>query len=316
MVLLPYTSDEQDRFAELAEIYWACREAYRDLMTETSAKPIPGSRCASDLAELTARKPPVAEDSEGLIVWAVQLYLYAASEHIGSLSALYRANEVLIAPLVLGRAAIENSAHVIWILGSPDDGAEDRLARSFLEAIFGAEEAKKQSGRLRGKDDDEHKERTNHYRWLKKRATESFKEPHQDADGKPLLHGYQLPGPEQLVMQANHLVSQPLTDELMQGTYGFLSNFVHPTFYALEELFNVTEQNGQKIPALNRDLSFHDRLARLVVGPFYHALAYASSYNGWASHRFEQLNEDIVRLLPDTFVAGPSPGPFDQPGRA
>jgi hypothetical protein len=228
------------------------------------------------------------------------------------LSALYGANEVLIAPLVLARAAIENSAHVIWILGSASEGPRDRLARAFLEAIFGAEEAKKQSGRLRGKSNEEHKERAAHYRWLKKRAAESFEEPHQDDDGRPLLHGHQLPAPESLVMQANHLVSQPLPDELMQGTYGFLSNFVHPTFYALEELFNVTEENGQKIPALNRDMSFHDRLARLVVGPFYHALAYASSYNGWTSQRFEQLNEDIVRLLPNTFVAGPSPGPFDQ----
>jgi hypothetical protein len=66
------------------------------------------------------------------------------------------------------------------------------------------------------------------------------------------------------------------------------------------------------VPSLNRDITFHDRLARLVVGPFYHALAYVSSYYGWASQRFGDLNADIARLLPATFVAGPSPGPFDQ----
>ena|GEM_PF-4106756 len=30
------------------------------------------------------------------------------------------------------------------------------------------------------------------------------------------------------------------------------------------------------------------------------------------SHRFEELNRDIIRLLPGIFVAGPSPGPFDR----
>lgn len=139
----------------------------------------------------------------------------------------------------------------------------------------------------------------------------TFEEPHQDEDGRPLLHGHQLPSPEQIAVEMNRLVSQPLSDELMQGTYGFLSNFVHPTFYALQELFSVSEKDGERTPALHRDITFHERLAQLVVSPFYHALAHVASYHGWTSHRFEELNRDIIRLLPGIFVAGPSPGPFD-----
>jgi hypothetical protein len=217
-------------------VYWACRDAYRAITAETSALAAAGSLCALDRDELMARQPPIASTSENLINWALQLYLYAASEHIGGLGALYRATEVMIAPLVLARAAIENSAHVIWILGRRSDSAEDRLARSFLEKIVGAEEAKKQAGRLRGKANEEHRERTAYYRQIKKEAAASFEAPHQDPAGRPLLHGHHMPGPEQIVLEMNQLVSQPLADDLMQGTYGLLSNFVHPTFDALAEL--------------------------------------------------------------------------------
>jgi hypothetical protein len=125
---------------------------------------VAGSRCDVDRAALLGRKPAIAESSEQLITWAAQLYLYAAGEHVGGLTTLYGAEEVLLSPLVLARAAIENAAHTIWILGSPMDSAEDRLARAFLDAIFGAEQAKMQSGRLRGKADEEHKARSDYYK--------------------------------------------------------------------------------------------------------------------------------------------------------
>lgn len=313
MVFLPYTPEDRTRFAELAEIYRSCRDTFRDISVETQAKPVAGSRCAVDRAALLGREPGIAENSEQLITWAAQIYLYAASEHVGGLAALYGADEVLLSPLVLARAAIENAAHTIWILGSPIDRAEDRLARAFLEAIFGAEQAKMQSGRLRGKAGAEHKARSDYYKRIKQDARATFEEPHQDEHGRPLLHGHQLPSPEQTVIEMNRLVSQPLADEMMQGTYGFLSNFVHPTFDALQELFNVvSEDDGKRTPALDRDITFHERLAQLVVSPFYHAVAYVASYHGWTSRRFEELNHEIIRLLPGIFVAGPSPGPFDR----
>jgi hypothetical protein len=137
------------------------------------------------------------------------------------------------------------------------------------------------SGRLRAKAAEEHNARSDYYKRIKHDARVTFEEPHQDEDGRPLLHGHQLPSAEQIAVEMNRLVSQPLSDELMQGTYGFLSNFVHPTFYALQELFSVSEKDGERTPALHRDITFHERLAQLVVSPFYHALAYVASYHGW-----------------------------------
>jgi hypothetical protein len=147
MVLLRYMSDERERFAELAEVYSSCRDAFRDIVTETKAEPVAGSRGERDKQDLLTREPAVAKTSEQLIPWTTQVYLYAASEHIGGLAALYRAEEVLLSPLVLARATIENAAHTIWILGREQESAEDRLARAFLAAILGAEQAKMQAGR-------------------------------------------------------------------------------------------------------------------------------------------------------------------------
>jgi hypothetical protein len=137
----------------------------------------------------------------------------------------------------------------------PIDSAEDRLARAFLEAIFEAEQANMHSGRLRAKAAEEHNARSDYYKRIKYDARVTFEEPHQDEDGRPLLHGHQLPSAEQIAVEMNRLVSQPLSDELMQGTYGFLSNFVHPTFYALQELFSVSEKDGERTPAPSASMS-------------------------------------------------------------
>lgn len=129
MVFLAYTPEERARFVELAEIYRACRDAFRDISMESKAEPVAGSRCDVDRAALLGREPPIAESSEQLITWTAQLFLYAASEHAGGLGALYDAGEVLLSALVLARAAIENAAHTIWILGSSRDSRGPPCAR-------------------------------------------------------------------------------------------------------------------------------------------------------------------------------------------
>jgi hypothetical protein len=97
----------------------------------------------------------------------------------------------------------------------------------------------------------------------------------------------------------------------MKGTYGLLSSHVHPTTQIVRELFVVDEVEGQKIPRLTIDIGFHDRLAKMAVVCFYNALTHVVSYHGWAPAAYLELNDDIDALLPDVFVGGPTPGPFD-----
>lgn len=314
MVVLPYSKDDSARFLELAQLYLLCRGAFRDMAAENRTLCADGSAADRDKAVLLAREPPVAATSERLISHMANLYLYAASEHIGGLAALYAGEEVLLAPLVLARCAIEHSAHTVWLLGDRATTPEDRLARAFLEVIVGAEQAKMQAGRLTGRGGQTHTSRTDFYKAVREDAEATFGAPPHDDKGRPQVNGQRMPAPEQMVLEMNRLSSQPLTDDEIQGTYGYLSNFVHPTSYALQELFEVREENGERIPELARDIEFHNQLARLTAVPFYHALFHTASYHGWNGQRLLELNDDIDRLLPGVFVAGPEPGPFDGTG--
>ncbi len=96
----------------------------------------------------------------------------------------------------------------------------------------------------------------------------------------------------------------------MRGTYGFLSNYVHPTPYPLRELFIVRGRDGETVPELTVGIDFHERLTKLVVVPFYNALTYVASYHGWPPARHAQLSDEIDRVLPDLFVDEPSPAPL------
>lgn len=313
MVVLPYSEEDSARFLELARLYLLCREAFRDMAVENRTLCAAGSAADHDKVVLAAREPPVAATSERLISHMANLYLYAASEHIGGLVALYAGEEVLLSPLVLARCAIEHSAHTVWLLGDRATTPEDRLARAFLEVSVGAEQAKMQAGRLTGRGGQTHAGRTDFYKAVREDAEATFGGPPHDDKGRPRVNGQRMPAPEQMVLEMNRLSSQPLTDDEIQGTYGYLSNFVHPTSYALQELFEVREENGRRIPELARDIDVHNKLARLTVVPFYHALFHTASYHGWNGQRLLKLNDDIDRLLPGVFVAGPKPGPFDAP---
>jgi hypothetical protein len=70
----------------------------------------------------------------------------------------------------------------------------------------------------------------------------------------------------------------------------------------------VSDKDGERTPTLERDITFHERRAQLVVSPFYRALAYVASYHGWTSQRFEDLNREIIRLLPAYSSPVPAPG--------
>jgi hypothetical protein len=311
MVVLPYPDEDRARFLELAELYLRCRDAFRDMAAENRTAVGPGSTAEQDRTALLTRQPPVAATSERLISRIANVYLYAASEHLGGLLATYARVEVLLAPLVLARCAIEHSAHTIWLLGNKATTPEERLARAFLEAIVGAEQAKMQAGRLTGRRGETHVGRTGFYKAVREDAETTFGAPPHDDKGWPLVNGQHMLTPEEIVVEMNRLSSQPLSDDEIRGTYGYLSNFVHPTYYARQELFYFREQDGKRVPELDRDIEFHNKLARLTVVPFYHALFHTASYHGWNRARLLQLNDDIYQLLPGVFVAGPKPGPFD-----
>jgi hypothetical protein len=152
--MLQYTEEERHRFAEFSELYLTCRCVLRQVFEESGMVASHGSYAWQDDQELLKRDPPVPDPAKHVILVTVQPHLYAASEQIGALSALYSREEVLLGPLVLARSAIEYCAHALWILEDPNEEAEARVARAFLDELRGARQALNQAAHQFGQESD------------------------------------------------------------------------------------------------------------------------------------------------------------------
>jgi hypothetical protein len=104
--MLQYSDEQRRRFADFASVLLICRNVLRQIMEQTAMRPRPGSAAAHDVKALAERRPAVHDLVPQLIPITTETYLYAASEQIGALSALYACEELLIGPLVLGRPTV------------------------------------------------------------------------------------------------------------------------------------------------------------------------------------------------------------------
>jgi hypothetical protein len=305
MAVQPYPDDQAERFAELAELFLRCRASWRTVTAETQGHANPGSPAALDQQEVTERIAPSHPRAGLLIPAAVQRYMLAASEQFGGLAALYGAQEVLYSPSALARSLIEACASAAWVLGDDGEPVENRLARAYREELKSAEEAKKNAGRLLGK---EHLS----YLWVAEDFRRCGEEIDRifpggwtvDGDGQRLLHAQRLPGPEESVTWLlSEFLSRPHTRDVGRGTYGYISNMSHPTLYRISGLWSVEARDGVRVPVLDVQIEDHNKHAQLIVSPYYEVLARVITYHGWPGAQHRELTQAIDRLLPDLFPA-------------
>lgn len=190
--MLQYSEEERKRFGEFAALFLTCRATLRQVFEVTGMTPTEGSYAEADNRALLDRTPPVSARAEHAILATVQPYLYAASEQIGALSALYSCEEVLLGPLVLARSAIEYCAHALWILGDPDEAVDARVARAFLDELHGARQAVAQVANQFGKNSEVYVQRLADYEDIRSAAHDMFDPPYRDpADRRRLILGGQ-----------------------------------------------------------------------------------------------------------------------------
>lgn len=72
----------------------------------------------------------------------------------------------------------------------------------------------------------------------------------------------------------------------------------------------MADENGVLVPKSQRQPGFHDRLAQLVIVPYYEALYWTTDYYGWLNDWFAELTADLDRLLPGMLHTGPQPTRF------
>jgi hypothetical protein len=297
----PYTDEYKARFAELAELFFECRQAFRDVAESTNWRPAPDSPAAKDIQRVSEHHPACAQTVPPKIIMVLYFYLYAASEHLGSLGALYAMQEVLISPGVLLRCVLEHCAVSMWVLQRGDGALEDRLARAYLEELASAEEAKKTSGRLLGKTSDQHRNWVTQVKALREEAQLVFGEPPFDDQGRPSIRGQRRLGPTETVVWMLGFMRQPRAQAEANGVYDFLSNLSHPTLYPHHEGWMRADGDGQL--QSTTDLDAHEKQVRLAVIPYYETLTYVMSYNRWQPAPQERLTAVMERVLPGVFVA-------------
>jgi hypothetical protein len=283
-------------------LYRAARAAFRESVDETSWRPAPRSRAAEDLKNLAAREPALPAGAVHKIVRLLYFFLFAASEHLGALAALYRTHEVLIPPATLVRSAIEHSAVATWVLQRGEGPVDDRLARAYLEELMSAEEAKKAAGRLLGKEHTEHQSQKAHFKGLREEAELVFGQEPFDERGVATIRGQQRLGPTETVAAMLTTMGQPLADEVAVGTYDYLSNLSHPTLYPHAQMWTVADTASGRRVESSVTVADHGKQAQIAVVPYYETLAYVTQYNGWPSGPYDRLTAAMYRLLPGVFT--------------
>jgi hypothetical protein len=307
MSIEPYPDDQAKRFAELAELFLLCRAAWRAVTINTRGNAAPGSPAAIDAQEITERVAPSHPQAGLVIQAAAQRYMLAASEHLGALAVLYGAQEVLYSPSALARCALENCASAAWMLGTGSGAVKDRLARAYREELKSAEEAKKNAGRLLGKQHPESTRTAEDFESCKRAIAEIFPDEWTGEGRDRELSGQRLPGPEESVTWLlNEFLTRPQPKEIAEGTYGYISNMSHPTLYRISGLWSIKEINGQRTAVLDVSLEDHDKLAHLIVSPYYEVLARVIVYHGWPGESHRDLTQQIDRLLPNLLKSPPS----------
>ncbi len=281
---------------QIAEAYYACRAAYRALVEETQWRPTEGSSAQRDKDAISNLEPADLVEPQ-LIPTVTYFYTSSAAEHLGGLGALYRQHEVLFPPAALVRGVVEHCARILSMIQQGDQPVEDRLARAYLEMLASAEERKKTSGRILGKDSDAFKGAAEEYRELQRRAEALFGSPIRDGDGRFVLRAQRRQSLEDCVIWALTFIKQPA-----EGVYDYISNITHPTLYPHFEMWGPGE-GGEPLTS-QVTVEEHRTRAAYAIVPFLETLSFLSSYNGWPRDRVDELEAVLGGLLPG--IIGPA----------
>ena len=292
---------------ELAQLLVDCRDAFIATDDRFHWEPAVGSVAERAATALPSPDPlvtdAVGESGHRLVVDVVQTYLVTASGHVGGLAALYNSGEVLFPPALLVRAAIENCAQAMWILGdNPSEPSDLRLARAYLQNLLVADEAIAAMGRLSGKTGALQDAAAQHAALTREILARFPGTPTQDLAGYQ-LRGQQLLEPEHCVAWMYALLAadagSTVDERASLEAYGFLSHMTRPTLYPARQLQDSQAEDRAEHARgdLRVDVDFLERQASAAVIVFYHALSRVTSYNEWEPSILDALQERIDKTL-------------------
>ena len=318
--------DTQARLDELSDLFRSCRDSLHELSDSYHWKPASGSPASEDALALPSPDPrirdPRGKTGHRMIADIVHSFLVMASGHLGGLAGLFSSAEVMLSPPILIRAVIENCAHAVWVLGDdPEEPADHRLARAYLEELLSAEEEKKNAGRMLTKVHPTFMRAEADYKALKAEILARFAGATKADLGDKSLLNQELPRLEDAVVWMYALTKKSggtIGSEEAMGIYGFLSNMTHPTLYSARDkrLWGVEPFSGNRVAELRIEIDFLEKAARAALAAFYNALTYVNSYFGWPEDLLNDLEARIHAVIPDFFTDVSARMPESSPTRS
>lgn len=293
-----------DYYSSVADLLRSCRRTMVDIVEEHEWKLTPESRAAADkrvLDELDPNQGVVDHLSGFNLVQEVAVTnLDLASLHIRGSASLYDDPWLFLSPDVLARAVVEALAHAVWVLGTDETTARQRLARAYLLHVHSA---------FRDKDldalrHDDSREGARRLREARDRCRKVFDGVTTRTLENGKLDGEVLPGPTAMVRlfldttvdRGGVIAKKKHTDRL----YGYLSSAAHPTLFRLRQLRRASADSA----ALKIQVeSSHARQPALLTAMlFYVVLRSFVNFFGYPPERCEHLADEIEEVFPGSMV--------------
>jgi hypothetical protein len=293
-----------DQYSRVADLLRSCRRTMLDIVEERRWSPAPDSQAEKDQRLLTELDPneSVLDHLSGfnLVQEVAITNLDLASLHVRGMASLYDDEWLFLTPDVLARAVVEALGHAVWVLGTADTTARQRLARAYILHVDSAARDKE----LDGLRHDDSREGARRLREARDRCRMVFDEVTTRTLEEGHLDGEKLPGPTAMVKlfldttidRGGLVAKKKHTDRL----YGYLSSAAHPTLFRLRQLRRVSEESA----ALKLEVEpRHARQPALLTAMlFYIVLRSFVNYFGYPPERCERLADQIDEVFPGSMV--------------
>jgi hypothetical protein len=213
------------------------------------------------------------------------IYLRTGADHLAGMSALFSAREVISAPGVLARAAVENGARAVWVLepaGDPSgvSGAPRRVARALLEELATAHYAKQTISQLGSRADEDYQVIGERWERLKQLAVTTFGSEHVDLRDDPFrwtIAGESYPR----ITDAVESWTRWRDDDLPgRGTYGYLSQYAHPQGFAARDNLDVADASEPTGTSIRVGTATLGKLALAGLAAWRDGFDLLTSYHG------------------------------------
>lgn len=330
MPTVPFTDEENHRYDEFACLCISVQRFVEVMFDLGAMRPMRDSVAQADMDWAAGLLEDETSAAHRSVVIAVNAHLFAATNLLGTLAAIYNGQSLFFGPAVIARSIIEHCSAATWMLGRADEPSRSRVLRALLNVLEGQKNLNSQARLIPELSPEDLKPMTDQYEKLARDAGQiaaaQVETKHDNVDelgsrdsaaspkGRRTLGGIVLPGESAIVTAASELQGSSLTEAEIKASYKVLSNSVHANPMVVLCLFGVKDRpDAQRSFEPERGLPFHEELMRLTISFFYTALSTTLGYFGVRPESYDGFSDLLDNTLPGLFGQSTPAWPFSEP---